>query len=160
MPVREGADEAARRTALDAHVARLLGWPLPARGEATTVKTEDGSDAPARLLRRAPVGDIVHIFSHIRMTLAVEHARVALAPGASLPQERAAAPGKGIPETKWVDAATMVEERVSSSVAKCWRLVASGGGSTSTAAKRAAPVAAPAAGQGSIKKFFSAVKKE
>lgn len=160
VPVRAGADAAARRAAVDAHVARLLGWPLPERGEASIVKTEAGADAPARLLRRAPVGDIVHIFSHIRMTLAVEHARVALAPGAGPPPPRAADPDAGIPETKWVDAATMADERVSSSVAKCWRLVASGGGSTASAAKRAAPPAAPAAGQGSIKKFFTAVKKE
>ena len=61
-------------------------------------------------------------------------------------------PDRGLPPTKWVASSGMAHEQVSSSVAKCWRLVASGGGSKASAAKRAAP---PASGVGGgIKKFF------
>jgi len=162
VPVNAGGegDPAARRAAVDAHVARLLGRPI------NVVKGEDGGGAHPPPLRRAPVGEITHIFSHIRMTLAVEHVRLPPPPADAADAffaPRAADADGGTPETRWVAAAGMGDERVSSSVAKCWRLVASGGGSAATSAKRAA---APATGdkggggQGSIKRFFSVAKKE
>ena len=59
VPVPAGAGPAERRAAVDAHVGRLLGRPLPG-----------SPGAPAgRVLRRASVGEVVHVFSHIRMTL-------------------------------------------------------------------------------------------
>lgn len=158
VPVPSDAAPSATKTAVDAHVALLLGEALPRANSDAGEAAQPSSSL--RLLRRAPVGDIVHIFSHIRMTLAVEHARVD-AGGAGLSAEpRDADPSSGRPATRWVDVDTMAEEKVSSSVAKCWRLVASGGGGAATAAKRAAAPAAAPTGQGSIKKFFSAAKKE
>jgi A/G-specific adenine glycosylase len=161
VPVAADAGANVARAAVDAHVELLLGEALP---EGKTSKGESGETrAPApsslRLLRRASVGDIVHIFSHIRMTLAVEHARVDAGGGGLSADPRDADAVTGRPATRWVDVDSMADEKVSSSVAKCWRLVASGGGGVATAAKRAAAPAAAAAGQGSIKKFFSAKKE-
>jgi len=181
---------AARRAAVNAHLAALLGRPLPA-----TKKKSEGagvgghgaaasppppppspSDDGALLLRRARVGALTHAFSHIRLALDVEHVVLRAAGVATDPTPALGSPGRGgwaaaaggyRPAMRWVPAASMADEPVSSSVAKCWRLVASGGGAARSSAKRAAAAGAdggPSAGPlkaggapppgGGIKRFF------
>lgn len=171
-----------RRAAVDDHVSRLLGGvPLPSSSSAADVAAPSTtSSSPYKLLRREQLGEIVHVFSHIRMTLSVEHVRLELASDSSSLSsailsgaEVAADDDEDLPARRWVPVSGMAEEKVSSSVAKCWKLVSEGKGSSGASApasnagaaatKRAAPVDPEVARKetgGGIKRFFQpAVKK-
>ena len=65
QPAAAGASERERAAALDAYLARLL--PGVALGGAA-------------LLERRSLGEVVHIFSHIRMTICVERRVVQVPP--------------------------------------------------------------------------------
>jgi A/G-specific adenine glycosylase len=156
---------AARRAALDTHLARLLGRPLPPRrGGSSDTKGEEGDAHDDVLLRRAPVGELTHVFSHIRLALAVEHVVLSARGVATDPAPAVGEPGEAAyrPATRWVPASAMGDEPVSSSVAKCWRLAASGGGAARSSTKRSAvgggsgPLKAggPPPPGGGIKRFF------
>ena len=172
---------AARRAAVDAHLAALLGAPLP-KSSPPASKQEGDSGAlasPFRLVRRAPVGALTHVFSHIRLGLSVESVRLegllaaegdnATPPSISTdPSPAVGEPGQPsyLPARRWVARAAMDDEPVSSSVAKAWRLVRSGGGAggASSAKRAGAPGGArgPTTAGGSappgggIKRFFAA----
>lgn len=171
--VKKTSPASSRRAAVDEHVSRLLGGvSLPSGDDASASSPSPSSSY--RLLRREQLGEIVHVFSHIRMTLSVEHVRLeissdspsSLASAILGGEEIPADDGEGLPARRWVAVSEMAEERVSSSVAKCWKLVSEGKCSSviaSASVKRAAPVDPEAArketGEG-IKRFFQpAVKK-
>jgi len=171
---------AARRAAVDARLAALLGAPLPAPPAATGVGGGGAAPAapsPFRLMRRAPVGSLTHVFSHIRLGLHVESVRLGVVDGgegegapsiSTDPSPARGEPGDQnyLPPMRWVPRSAMAGEPVSSSVAKCWRLVTSGGGAGGkSSAKRAGapgaskgPTTAGGAAPpgGGIKRFFQA----
>lgn len=166
-----------RRAAVDDHVSRLLsGVSLPSEDNATASPT-----SPYKLLRREAIGEIIHVFSHIRMTLRVEHVRLEISSPSSdsltsssssltsailSGEEVPADANEGLPARRWVAVSEMGQERVSSSVAKCWKLVSEGGKaapSSSAAVKRAAPVDPEVARKetgGGIKRFFQPAAKK
>ena len=177
-----------RRAAVDDHLSRLLGGvSLPSEN--------DASASPYKLLRREAVGEIVHVFSHIRMTLRVEHVRLEISPSPGFSaapspspssslisailsgEEVPAVDDEALPARRWVAVSDMAQERVSSSVAKCWKLVSEGGGGggggggaappgaagASAASKRAAPIDPEVARKetgGGIKRFFQPTAKK
>ena len=174
----KGAASSPRRAAVDDHVSRLLGGiPLPSSEDAS-----GSSDSPYRLLRRQQIGEIVHVFSHIRMTLSVEHVRLEISSSGSSSdssssslaaailsgEEVPADDAEGLPARRWVPVSEMAQERVSSSVAKCWKLVSEGKSSSASApasaavVKRAAPIDPEVARRetgGGIKRFFQPAAK-
>lgn len=164
------APAAARRAAVDAHLAALLGAPLPRAAAAKQQESEAAPSPPPpfRVLRRAPVGSLTHVFSHIKLGLSVESVRLAAAgPLPTGPTPAVGEPGEPgyTPAMRWLPKSAMAAEPVSSSVAKCWRLVASGGGAggRSSAKRAGAPgggsggpttAGGPAPAGGGIKRFF------
>lgn len=174
--VKKTSPASSRRAAVDDHISRLLGGVSLPSGDDASASSSPSPSSPYKLLRREQLGEIVHVFSHIRMTLSVEHVRLeissdspsslssAILGGEEIPADDA----EGLPARRWVAVSGMAEERVSSSVAKCWKLVSEGKGSSviasaSASVKRAAPLDPEAARKetgGGIKRFFQpAVKK-
>ena len=187
---KKSSPASSRRAAVDDRVSRLLGGIggggalyLPF-ATAEDKGNASPSPSPFKLLRREQLGEIVHVFSHIRMTLSVEHVRLeisssnsdsvsssALASAILSGEEIPADEDEGLPARRWVAVSEMAQERVSSSVAKCWKLVSEGkggssaaaAGSTTAAAKRAAPIDPEVARKetgGGIKRFFQPAAKK
>ncbi|KAF2010362.1 hypothetical protein BU24DRAFT_427495 [Aaosphaeria arxii CBS 175.79] len=111
-------------------------WQFPQRTLSTSDNTTSGRKASAvdyvstlevgnldehadSIQHVGEIGSIVHVFSHLKLTMHVQHFQIRIAVSESLADSE-----KGTPKrAKWVATEAMDEETLSTGMRRCWDLV-------------------------------------